>query len=165
MAAARPCGGTLARRASFNRRPVCPHATRRPIAPPQCRSRRQQSVDSGYVELPGRLRFIMPTLHAQIMADGPRSVGPESSTDVTKIPKTVTKIPKTGRYLLAALEADSLSRAELLGVLGLTDQSANAARHLRPLLDAGLVEMTEPTKPRSKTQRYRITEAGQVALG
>ena len=47
MAAARPCGGTLARRASLNRRPVCPHATRRPIAPPQCRSRRQQSVHSG----------------------------------------------------------------------------------------------------------------------
>jgi len=47
MATPRRCGGTLARRSALNRRPVCPHATRRPIAPPQRRSRRQQSVHPG----------------------------------------------------------------------------------------------------------------------
>jgi DNA-binding PadR family transcriptional regulator len=35
---------------------------------------------------------------------------------------------------------------------------------LRPLLDAGLIEMTIPDKPRSPRQRYRTTEAGRRAL-
>ena len=59
MAAARPCEGTLARRASLHRRPVCPHATRRPIAPPQCRSRRKQSVDSGFTRLSGSVDRVL----------------------------------------------------------------------------------------------------------
>ncbi len=33
-----------------------------------------------------------------------------------------------------------------------------------PLLEAGLLEMTIPGKPRSSKQHYRITEAGRVAL-
>jgi len=32
---------------------------------------------------------------------------------------------------------------------------------LRPLLEAGLLEMTVPDKPRSPQQRYRTTEAGR----
>ena len=35
---------------------------------------------------------------------------------------------------------------------------------LRPLLDAGLVAMTIPDKPRSSQQRYRTTEAGEKIL-
>jgi len=31
---------------------------------------------------------------------------------------------------------------------------------LSPLLEAGLVEMTHPDKPRSSKQRYRLTERG-----
>jgi len=120
--------------------------------------------EPSYVELPGRLRFVIPTLHAQIMNGGPRSLGPEVVPEVTKIPKKVTKIPKSADRLLEALAPGPLSRSELLGVLDLSDQSANASRHLQPLLDAGLVEMTEPHKPRAKTQRYRITEAGQAFL-
>lgn len=120
--------------------------------------------EPSYVELPGRLRFVMPTLHAQIMSGGPRSAGPEEPPEVTKIPTKVTKIPKSGHPLLAALVDKPLSRSELLGVLSLSDQSANAARHLRPLLDTGLMEMTEPNKPQTKTQRYRITDAGREYL-
>lgn len=33
-----------------------------------------------------------------------------------------------------------------------------------PLLEAGLLEMTVPDKPRSLKQRYRTTEAGLAAL-
>ena len=35
---------------------------------------------------------------------------------------------------------------------------------LRPLLDAGLMEMTIPDKPRSSKQKYRLTEKGQETL-
>jgi len=35
---------------------------------------------------------------------------------------------------------------------------------LRPLFDAGLLEMTIPDKPRSWKKQYRITEAGRAAV-
>jgi hypothetical protein len=35
---------------------------------------------------------------------------------------------------------------------------------LEPLLDAGLLEMTIPDKPRSSKQQYRTTEAGGQIL-
>ena len=35
---------------------------------------------------------------------------------------------------------------------------------LRPLLDAGLIEMAIPDKPRSSKQRYRLTAKGREFL-
>ena len=35
---------------------------------------------------------------------------------------------------------------------------------LKPLLEAGLVEMTLPDKPNSRLQKYRITPAGRSHL-
>nr|WP_298269795.1 hypothetical protein [Geobacter sp.] len=36
--------------------------------------------------------------------------------------------------------------------------------YLRPALDAGLIEMTIPDKPRSSNQRYRLTAKGRQFL-
>jgi len=36
--------------------------------------------------------------------------------------------------------------------------------HLNPLIAAGLIEMTDPDKPRSSRQRYRITAKGRKFL-
>ena len=35
---------------------------------------------------------------------------------------------------------------------------------LRPLLDAGVLEMTIPDKPRSSKQKYRLTGKGQAVV-
>lgn len=47
---------------------------------------------------------------------------------------------------------------------GRTDRTKFRDQVLAPLLEAGLLEMTVPDKPRSPKQQYHITEAGRAAL-
>jgi hypothetical protein len=44
--------------------------------------------------------------------------------------------------------------------MGLSDAKRFRQLYLRKAIDAGLVEMTIPGKPRSKSQRYRLTQLG-----
>ena len=53
---------------------------------------------------------------------------------------------------------------ELMAVVGRTDRTKFRDQVLRPLLDAGWIEMTIPDKPRSRLQRYRATKAGRDVL-
>ena len=55
-----------------------------------------------------------------------------------------------------------MSRAELMEALGLADRRHFARAYLQPSLGAGLVEMTLPDSPRSRTQRYRLTHRGRA---
>jgi ATP-dependent DNA helicase RecG len=47
---------------------------------------------------------------------------------------------------------------------GRTDRTKFRDHVVRPLLDAGLLEMTIPDKPRSSRQRYRTTPVGTRLL-
>ena len=67
--------------------------------------------------------------------------------------------PHVGR-LIAALRGE-MSRAELMDALGLSDRKHFAKTYLQPGLGAGLVEMTLPDSPRSRSQRYRLTALGR----
>lgn len=53
---------------------------------------------------------------------------------------------------------------ELMGPSGRTDRTKFRDQVLRPLLEAGLLEMTVPDKPRSSKQQYRITQRGRAVL-
>jgi ATP-dependent DNA helicase RecG len=53
---------------------------------------------------------------------------------------------------------------ELMAVVGRSDRTKFRHQILDPLLQAGLIEMTIPDKPRSSKQRYRITPPGTEAL-
>ena len=52
------------------------------------------------------------------------------------------------------------SLAELLELEGATHRTIFRRTHLQPLLDAGIVRMTNPENPRAANQRYVLTEAG-----
>ena len=67
--------------------------------------------------------------------------------------------PHVGR-LIAALERD-MSRAEFMNALTLADRRHFARTYLQPGVEAGLVEMTLPDRPRSREQRYRLTILGE----
>jgi len=53
---------------------------------------------------------------------------------------------------------------DLMTVTGRSDRTKFRHQVLKPLLEAGLVEMTIPDKPRSSRQKYRLTKKGRTAL-
>ena len=120
-----------------------------------------------YVELPGRLRFIVPTLHAQIMAGGPRSVGPAAALEAggksASSQHVSQHVSQHQSAMLAQATLAPCSREELLAAVGMSNDWRNAKRHIEPLVAAGLLELTDPGNPRRRSQRYRITDAGRAA--
>ena len=65
--------------------------------------------------------------------------------------------------LLQALSGE-MSRQSLQEALGLKHRNHFNQIYLIPALQAGLIEMTIPDKPRSSKQRYRLTPAGSEVL-
>jgi ATP-dependent DNA helicase RecG len=59
---------------------------------------------------------------------------------------------------------DPQAIADLLSLCGRSDRTKFRDQVVRPLLEAGLLEMTIPDKPKSSRQRYRTTEAGKRIL-
>ena len=55
----------------------------------------------------------------------------------------------------------AMSRQELMRALGLKDEKHFRQHYQQAAIALGLIEMTIPDKPRSRLQRYRLTEAGQ----
>ncbi len=64
--------------------------------------------------------------------------------------------------LLRVCDGD-MSKQELKHQLGLKDDEHFRKAYLLPAVQEGFLEMTEPDKPRSSKQRYRLTKKGQSA--
>ncbi len=54
--------------------------------------------------------------------------------------------------------------SELIKTFGRSNRSKFQKKVLKPLIKAGLLEMTIPDKPQSRNQKYRLTAAGQIFL-
>ena len=52
------------------------------------------------------------------------------------------------------------NRKEIMSLLGLSSQTKNYDKYIAPLLNTNFLEMTLPDKPKSKNQKYVITERG-----
>ena len=57
-----------------------------------------------------------------------------------------------------------MTRAELMGAVGLKDRMNFSTNYLEAAINANLVEMTQPDSPNSPTQKYRLTELGRQFL-
>ena len=83
-----------------------------------------------------------------------------STRGLTKsLTKSLTKIPGIIDYL-----EKEKSRVELFEFLGLENQTLNFNNNIKPLIDYGFIEMTLPDIPKSRYQKYRLTEKGKKLL-
>ncbi len=67
------------------------------------------------------------------------------------------------RRLVGVMRGE-MKRSEIQRALGLKHEDHFREAYLRPALEAGVIEMTIPDKPRSSRQKYRLTAPGQVLL-
>jgi len=66
--------------------------------------------------------------------------------------------------LVRLLESEPLAPSRLQAALRLKHRPTFKENYLRPALAKGLVELTIPSKPNSRLQKYRLTAAGRAAL-
>lgn len=70
--------------------------------------------------------------------------------------------PEQAKILQACIEPMQLS--ELLEELNRSDRTKFKKKIINPLIEEGLLEMTEPDRPKSPTQKYRTTEKGKELI-
>ncbi|WP_229805334.1 Fic family protein [Saccharospirillum salsuginis] len=70
----------------------------------------------------------------------------------------------TPEVRLISILSGEMTRQQLKEALGLKDDEHFRKAYLLPALDAGLIEMTIPDKPRSSKQKYRLTDKGRQVM-
>ncbi len=89
--------------------------------------------------------------------------------------RIVIKVPESGaesgaqsgaqsQRILAALNNEQLSAAELADAMHLESKSGALKRAIKELLQHGSIAYTIPDKPTSRLQKYRLTEKGRALL-
>jgi len=83
-------------------------------------------------------------------------------TVTTSTPEVTQEV--TPEVRLLSVLAGEMTRQQLKEALGLKDDEHFRKAYLLPALDAGLIEMTIPDKPRSSKQKYRLTDKGRQVM-
>jgi len=78
--------------------------------------------------------------------------------------KLGTKSGAKSISLIDMLGNNTKSRLELMDGLGLYNKTGNFNKYIKPLINAGIIEMTIPDKPTSQLQQYCLTEKGRKLL-
>ncbi len=92
------------------------------------------------------------------MADIVSDHGDQVRTDVEG-DQVADRLTVRQRGIMAACDVPR-SLAELMERAGVSHRSHFRRKHLKPLLEAGIVRMTNPDNPRAPNQRYVLTDAG-----
>ncbi len=62
--------------------------------------------------------------------------------------------------MIRLLMVNDMSRKEMMDALNLKGRDNFEKNYIRPALEEGIIERTEPNSPNSPTQKYRLTEKG-----
>jgi Fic family protein len=82
----------------------------------------------------------------------------QSKHQVKHKDKHQVELTDTQHAVLQSLKNKPLSRKEIFVTIDMNGDSRSFKRHIEPLLDMGLIEMTVPEKPNSRLQKYRLTK-------
>ena len=74
--------------------------------------------------------------------------------------QVTTQVTTQVGMLLSRVEGE-MTRQAIQDALGLTNREHFRKTYLVPALEQGVIEMTLPDKPNSRSQRYRLTALGQ----
>ena len=77
----------------------------------------------------------------------------------TSTPEVTPEVLKMLKVLVG-----ELTRREIMASLGLQDEKHFRTQYQQQGIALALIEMTQPDKPRSSKQRYRLTALGQAVL-
>lgn len=91
------------------------------------------------------------SVRVEIMRGQPKELEERAKRSIPQVAPQATPQVK---HLLEVLEGE-MDRSELMRALHLRDRKTFRMDYLKPALEAGLVEMTQPNAIRSPTQKYR----------
>lgn len=83
-------------------------------------------------------------------------VEPQETTQIKLLKVSLTKAQKD----IVNFCSVPRSAQEILNRLGLSNHSVNKKRHIQPLVDMGVLEMTNPENPNASNQKYRKVRKG-----
>lgn len=130
----------------------------------------QFAVRDGFVQTLWRPPRTMPTAPtAQAIWDD-NSLSPNRLQQDPRVPgiptaqATAQATAQVGKILAAADVQEGRAREELQAAAGISHREHFRKGYLEPMIQAGWIERTLPSKPTSPHQRYRLTPAGRAWL-
>lgn len=134
--------------------------------PPDSREKERRATDGGavvrYFVLSQKISDFVATIY-ELSENFLEIVFPleeeyESNT-VHDTVQVATQVTMQVENLVKIMNGE-LSRIEIMKQMKLNNREYFLLEYLQPALQAGFVEMTIPDKPKSKLQKYRLTEKG-----
>ena len=128
----------------------------------------QPAVVHGFIEMTipdrprSRLQKYRLTDKGRTISAGKKR-GTESDLDLVQAEVTPEVTPEVMR-LLSVIDGE-MRRAEIQAKLGLADEKHFREQYQQPAVAHGFIEMTIPDRPRSRLQKYRLTDKGRAVLG
>ena len=120
---------------------------------------RQAVAEHGGTELDLRYNdFFTAIFRAKVAMEPGGEIGGSIGEQVSE------QVSEQVARVLIACKTQPQSKAELLEAIGLANVYLNYKRHLVPLIEQGIIEMTIPDKPRSRLQKYHLTDKGRALL-
>lgn len=78
--------------------------------------------------------------------------------------KVTEHVTEQVKRLLICLKEKPSGARDAMQCLGLSHRPTFLYDYLKPAIQAGFVQMTQPDSPKSPTQKYRLTEMGKRRL-
>jgi len=107
-----------------------------------------------------RQGFLIVTFRAQLVAEGAAGTSEAQSGDQVGTKSGLSR----DQVEVLRLCCQEQPLVAMMNVVGRQNRTKFRDGLVKPLIEAGLLELTIPDKPRSRLQKYRLTEKGRQAL-